>query len=224
MTTTYQSIIDKAEILLQDEEADQALRRWPESELLTWLKDGEQQVIKDKPDANPIVEVVQLTAGSQQALPASAVQLLDVLCNMGTDGITRGNIVTVVERKLMNALDPTWMGSTASATVSHVIYDHKRARNMFWVYPQSTGTNYLEVMSGKLPDNASAVITDNTILDDEFAVPLMHYMIAMAYAKDADIPQSAQLLSAHMGIFRQSLGKRDMLENAINPKRTREID
>jgi hypothetical protein len=220
---TYQQIIDKAEILLQDEASDQTLRRWPESELLTWAKDGEVEIVKVKPDANPVVEAMALSSGSQQSLPTNAFQLLDVLCNMGTDGSTRGDIVTVVERKLMNAIDPGWMAETANNTVTHVIYDPKRAPKLFWVYPQSTGSNYLEVMTGKAPDNSSNLISSNIELGSEYTTALMHYILAMSFGKDADVPQSATLIQAHMSLFLNALGKRDLLEEAINPKRTREI-
>lgn len=223
MAKTYQSIIDNAEVLLQDEATDQTLRRWKETELLTWAKEGEHQIVKEKPDANPVVTSTLLSAGSQQAIAATDLQLLDVLCNMGTDGSTRGDVVSVVERSLMNTIEPGWMKKTAANVVTHVIYDVKRAPRLYWVYPPSTGSNYLEIMTAQLPANSSKVIGDNIILSDEYSLPLMHFIIAMAFAKDADIPQSAELMQAHMAIFLQYLGKRDVLEHSLNPKRTRTI-
>lgn len=219
MAITAQSIVNKAELILQDSDND----RWTEPDLFTWLKLGENEIVKLKPDANPVIESVLLTSGSQQTLPSGAVQLLDVLCNMGTDGSTRGNIVSVVERKLMNSIDPGWMAATAQAYCTHVIYDPKRSPKMFWVYPQSTGTNYLEIMTGKLPTPISA-IDQNINLGDEYESALMHFVLAMAFGYDAEYTASGNTAVMHYQLFQEMLGIRDATEDHITPKRTRERD
>lgn len=219
MAVTYQSIIDKVELLLQDEEEDQSLRRWKESELLTWAKDGEKETVRLKPDSNSIIETVQLTAGPVQALPSRAIQLLEVISNMGTDGSTRGNIISVVDKLLMDSVQPNWMCATAANTVTHVIYDPTRAPKIYWVYPQSTGNNYIEIMTGKLPDNASKVIGDTVILAEEYENALLHFILAMAFAKDSDIPQSGERMLTHMTTFLNMLGRRDLLEDLISPQK-----
>ena len=221
MSITYQTIIDKAEKILQDEDDADATRRWTEDELLTWATDAEREIARLKPDSYPEIEVVTLDEGSQQDIPSDAHQLLDVLCNMSTDGTTRGNIISVVEKKYMNAINPGWMAATASSTVTHVIYDSKRAPRHFWVYPQSTGTNYIEIMSSKIPANSSKVIGDNILMPDEYETPILHFILAYAYMKDTDIPQSADLFKALMDIFLQTLGRKEQTEEMINPKKHR---
>jgi len=221
MTTTYQTIIDKAEIVLQDEQTDQTIRRWPEAEMLTWATDAEREIAKLKEDAYPVISVVQLTAGSQQTLTGFTVQLMDVLCNMSTDGTTRGNVVSVVDKALMNSFNPGWMAETAKAYVTHVIYDSLRSPKLFWVYPQSTGTNYLEIMCNELPDNGSKVIGDNMLLADEYANAMLHYIIAMCYAKDTDIPNSQGRLKTHLDFFLETLGRKEASEEIYHPKRKR---
>jgi hypothetical protein len=224
MAKTYQSIIDKAEIILQDEDSDQTNRRWTEAEMLGWTLDSEEQIALLKTDSYPVVEAVALSAGSQQSLPTKGVQLMDVLCNMGTNGTTRGNVVSVVEKKLMNAINPGWMSDTATAVVTHVIYDSKRAPKLYWVYPQSDGTNYLEIISGKLPDNGSNVISDDIMMPDEYGNAMLHYLVAMCFAKDIDIPNSAQRTSAHMNLFLETLGRKEATEEIYNPKKTRDTN
>jgi len=224
MAETYQSIIDKAEIILQDEDSDQTTRRWTEAEMLGWVKDGETEIAKLKTDSYPVVEAVALAAGSQQSLPTRAVMLLDVLSNMGTDGLTRGDVVEVVDKKLMNAINPGWMADTANAVVTHVIYDSKRAPKLFWVYPKSTGTNYLEVMTGKLPDNGSKVIGDDIMMEDEYANSLLHYCLALCFSKDTDIENSFLRTKGHMDIFLESLGRKEGAEEIYSPKKNRETD
>jgi hypothetical protein len=192
--------------------------------MLTWATDSEIEIAKMKPDSYPVIEVVALAAGSQQSLPARATQLLDVLCNMRTDGTTRGNIIQVVEKKLMNAINPGWMADTAVSSVTHVIYDTKRSPKLYWVYPQSTGINYIELITSKLPDNGSKVIGDDTLLADEYSNSMLHYILAMCFAKDLDIPNSAQRVAGHMDIFLDSLGRKEVAEGFYSPKKTGEID
>ena len=224
MAKTYQSIIDKASLVLQDEDTNQSTRRWDDTEMLTWAHDSELEIAKFKPDSYPVVEVVALASGSQQSIPTRATQLLDVLCNMSTDGTTRGNIIQVVEKKLMNAINPGWMADTAVAAVTHVIYDHKRMPKLYWVYPKSAGNNYIEIVTNKLPDNESNVIGDNILLDDEYANVMLHYILAMCYSKDLDIPNSAQRVAGHMNFFLDSLGRKELAEEIYGPKKTSEDD
>lgn len=224
MSQTYQQIIDKAEIILQDEDTTQSTRRWNEAELLGWAQDAEIEISKTKLDSYPVIEVVQMTAGSQQSLPSRGIQLLDVLSNMSTDGTTRGNIVSVIDKKLMNALNPGWMSDAAATVITHVIHDTKRAPKLYWIYPKSTGNNYLEIMTAKMPDNGSKVIGDSIMLDDDYANTMLHFMLAMCFSKDLDIPQSAQRVAVHMDVFLDSLGRKEVGEQIYSPKKTREID
>ncbi|MHC4757104.1 MAG: phage adaptor protein [Planctomycetota bacterium] len=222
MTTTYQAIIDKAERILIDEGSDQTTRRWTETELLGWATESEGEIAKLKPDSYPVVETVALASGSQQSLPTSAIQLLDVLCNMGTNGTTRGDVVEVVEKKIMNAINPGWLSDTANTTVTHVIYDTKRSPKLYWVYPKSPGTNYLEIMTTKLPDNSSKVIGDNILLGDEYTTAMMHYILFNSFLKDLDIPSSSERANVHQRIFNGLLGIRETAEETYNPKKTRD--
>ncbi len=222
MATTYQGIINKVALVLQDEDTEQTTRRWKESELLSWAKDAELEIAKLKTDSYPVVEVVALVAGSQQSLPPRAVMMLDVLSNFSTDGTTRGNVITVVERSLMNTVNPGWMSDPSNVVVKHVIYDTKRAPKLYWVYPQSAGTNYIELMTAKLPDNDSKVIGDAIMMEDEYANTMLHYILAMSFAKDFDIPQSAARTAAHMNIFFESLGRKEASEEIYGPKRTKD--
>jgi hypothetical protein len=220
-TKTYQSIIDKAEIILQDTSATASERRWPESELLIWAKDAEHEIAKFKPDAYSVVSVNLLTSGSLQDIPSTALFLIDVLCNMGTDGTTRGDIVTAVERQWMDTIEPGWMKATANNIVKHIIYDPKRLPKKYWVYPQSTGSNYLELITGSLPDNSSKLISDVIMLGDEYANSILYYILTMAYGKDADIPQSAERSVGAYQQFMQSVQMIDQQEDLDNPKRKR---
>jgi len=219
MSFTYQSVVDLAEVFLKDESND----RWDAADLFSYAIEGENEAVREKPDINAVVETVgTLTAGCIQSLPSLGIQLLDVTTNMGTDGTTRGNIVTMVERKYMDRINPGWMTDTASATITHVIYDFERLPKKYWVYPQSPGTNYLEVITSKLFDNGSKVIGDNALIADEYKIAIKHYILASAYAMDEEDPYSNEKAVAHYNRFLSILQTRNSLERQLNPKRTNE--
>ena len=57
---------------------------WQVDELVRWLNDGQREIVIQRPDATAAVIALPLVAGFRQALPATAVKLLDIPCN--TDG------------------------------------------------------------------------------------------------------------------------------------------
>jgi hypothetical protein len=191
--------------------------------LLDHYNDGEKEIVVLKPDANPVVETVLLTAGCQQSLPSGAIQLLDVLSNMGITGTTRGDVVSVVEKKYLNSINPSWMKDTATAIVTHVVYDVDRSPKLYWVYPPSLGTNYLELMVGKLP-TAITSLAQNMNLGEEFISSLVHYVVYKSLLKDTDVPNYAAQAIAYYQAFLSGLRIKDMVEKAITPKRTREAN
>lgn len=218
MTTTAQSIIDKAEITLQDT----TNIRWSEAELLGYLNDGQEAIVLLKPDANAVIETVQLASGSIQDLPtlaSTAILLMDVTNNMGTDGSTRGNAISIADRGTMDACFPGWMIDTANTTVKHVIYDSKKLPKKFWVYPQSDGTNYIEIITSQTP-TAVASVGNNISIGDEYAVLLQDYILYKAFAKDAEYNDGGQRANMHLQLFIQAVNGRDDNEMAMRPVRT----
>jgi hypothetical protein len=207
------AIVDQAEEILQDS----SNTRWTQAELLAWLNQGMRVIVKEKPDANPSVSSVLLASGLWQTLPTGGIILLDAFCNMGTTGTTRGAPVTVVDRRWMDTSLPTWTTETASTTVKHVVYDPKTTPKKFMVYPQSPGTNYLEIVVATMP--TSIAIDASITLGDEHADTLLDYILFRAFSRDADYVQNAERAIAHYQSFLTSLGKLDQMELLINAKR-----
>lgn len=214
MSTTAQSIIDQAELILMDS----SNTHWGEDELLAWLNYGQKVIVREKPDANTVKEAVNLSSGIWQTLPADRLFLIDVTDNMGTDGSTRGSPITVVDRKWIDTALPTWTTEDAATTVKNVVYDPKTQPKAYAVYPQSDGTNYIEIVCSSIPSDVAA-IGNNINLDDEYAEALMDYILARAFSKDADYVENAQRAQQHWSYFLMAIGKMDMNELDLNPKR-----
>ena len=103
-TLTAQSIINKAVIQLNDISSV----RWTRAELLSWLNDGQRQIVVAQPAAANYVTSVKLTAGTQQAIPADGWMLLDVYRNMGADGVTPGRAIRIISKEMLDGFNPDW--------------------------------------------------------------------------------------------------------------------
>jgi len=214
MATAASSVMGLAEYILKDAGND----RWTETELLDWINDAQKAVVLVKPDANPVIEAVVLSSGSRQDLPATAVQLLDATYNMGTTGSTVGNAITIVDRGIMDACYPGWRNESTSTVVKHVIYDPVKLPKKYWVYPPSPGTNYIEIISAKIPTLLTAS-SENLTLGDEYVPAVLDWVLYRSFSKDAEYNESANRALVHLDAFQMGLGMRDESENRFAPRR-----
>lgn len=203
MTTTVDSILARAAILLQDT----AHTRWPLTELLDWLNDGQREIVLRKPNANVVNATVALAAGTKQTLPASAVQLFDVVRNVP------GSVVRGVDRALLDALDQDWHDATAAAKVQHFCYEPTDPKH-FYVYPPNTGTGQVELAYSAIP--TAAALGGSLPLDDIYQAPLIDYVLYRAYAKDSE-QSEVQRVVLHYAAFDRSLSGKAQLEQVPYP-------
>lgn len=210
-TVTAQTIIDRAELILNDT----TNVRWAAAELLGWLNDGQREAVIAKPDVYTKSQAVQLTAGTKQTLPSDAILLLDVVRNMGTNGTTVGNTVRVVAREVLDAQVPNWHTLTASNTVVHYMVDPRDPKR-YYVYPKSPGTNYVEIVYSAAPPDV-ALIADTISIDDVYANALLDYILYRAYMKDATFAGNDQRAANHYAAFMSALGLKVAGQASHNP-------
>ena len=198
-TITAQGIINKAKILLQDTTSI----RWPETELLDWLNDGQREIASLRPDVSNKTALHTLVAGTKQALAAEAAALIEVRRNMGVNGTTPGDAIRKVPTHILDSQLPTWHSMTASAVVKHYCYDPRTPR-LFYVFPPSLGTTQIEVAY----DCAPADVTIGAVIgiDDEYANAILEYVLFRAYSKDHEEIGNVQLATAHRVSFDALLG------------------
>jgi hypothetical protein len=211
--TTAQNIIDDAEELLQDESND----RWDAAEHLKAVNDGMKAICIFKPDAYTVSESVTLAAGVEQDLPTGGTQLVAITRNMGVSpGETRGERIKLIERAVLDAMDPDWASQTASATVDYYMYDPKFP-TIFSVSPPQPATafGYVEMIYYKTP---TEIASDATILVPDIYRPvLLDYVLYRAFAKDAAITQNANRMNMHRESFLNCLMAREQKEEADKP-------
>lgn len=212
-TTQVNSIISRAATLIQDA----TNVRWPTTELLDWLNDGQREVVLHKPEASVKNMAVALATGaSKQSLPADGILLVDVTRNMGAAGSTPGNAIRLTTREVLDSQRPTWHSdANAVGYIQHFMYDARDPKN-FYVYPKAPATAwYIEMVYSAAPTDATlgGVIS----IDDIYANALLDYVLYRAYSKDAEYAANGNLAVAHYTAFANALGIKSAGEMSRNP-------
>lgn len=209
-TVTVASVIDKAQVILQDTTGI----RWPDDELLGWLNDGQREIVLYKPNAFVKNTSVLLTTGTKQGLPADGVQLIDVVRNMGTNGSTPGRAVRITIREILDSQIPNWHTEAATNEVKHFMYSMLDPKN-YYVYPPNTGLGYVELIYGAAPTEAT--LQSTITLDDIYQTILVDYILYRAYSKDTEFAADSNRASSHQQAYLTALAGKAKVEVGANP-------
>lgn len=213
MTVTVQSIIDKAQIILQD---TGTTRRWDDTEMLKWINEAHSQIVMLKPDAYVQNQSVILAAGTKQSLPTGGLQLIDVIRNMGTGGATAGAAIVQVNRKVLDNMSRSWHTETQQTAIEFYTFDERNPKN-WYCYPPSDGTGYVEEVYSSVP--AQVTLGGNILLDDVYHGAILQYLLYRSYAKDADFTANQQRAESEFAKFLRYLGMKEQAELAYDPNR-----
>jgi len=200
---TLRTLFDMIARLLQDE----GFTDWTESELVDWYNLAARDVVVAAPDANAIIESVKLVAGVKQSLPSGVLEFVRPIKNMGTDGETDGEAVTISTLDMMNVWDRDWATATATTAIKHAMKEQFN----WYCYPPSDGTGYVEIEVSKVPtqvswdedgDWESALVG----IEDKYLDPLLHKIMFYTYSKDTDFPGAEARSQKHNGLFAAGVG------------------
>lgn len=193
---------------------DKIQERWPDTELLRWLNDGQRETVNLNPFANPVTEAVRLVGGTKQDMSElagetdnsgtsidRALHVIGVVRNMGTDGSTVGRAISRMEMATLDARRPDWHTDTADSQVKHWVYDPLNPRVFYVTPPQpDTGTGYVELAYSASPDDVD--LGQAIVLNDIYRNALLDYVLYRAYSKDADFG-SADLATNHRQAYQR---------------------
>ena len=209
MTTTVRSILNRAASLLNDEEH----ARWPESELLEWLNDG-QRAIARGPATDVFVKRDTLTAGAGtvQDLPTDAIRLVDVVQN-----VADGSSIHESDYATVDMLRSSWRSATAGVA-ENFFYDQNNPKQ-FEVYPPQSGGEVIQIVYNAQPGDAT--VTGNIIIDDMYGDSLIDYIVYRGFSKDTE-DASAELGRAteFYRAFLIGTGHKDATDALIEPRRS----
>jgi len=195
---------------------DPQFHHWTETEYVQALNEAQNILAKYLPPSCTRVDAVKLASGTRQTIdsiaaanvkpsvgsaPASSLigfQLIDVVRNMGSNGLTPGAAIIGVSRDLLDTMSPLWHQSTGSE-IECFVYDPQVPKT-FYVYPgvNPSATVWAELHwiamppAIPLPPEGTSLYgylsTDHTTLSvsDEYADEVLNYCIARLNLKDSD--------------------------------------
>jgi len=208
-----QTLIDMVARTLIDEGT---VRRWTEAELISHLNSAIRETVTQKPSSSITNASVILTAGTKQDVPTGCTIVHDVPSNMGTDGLTDGRAVSLIDRHSLDDTLPTWRTTTAVTEIQHWMYDTEIDPKIFYVYPPSDGTGYVEMMYTVIPTELDET-TDTVPLDDLYVNALQQFMLFKCFEKDSDNPNAQMRAQAHIQTFAGLLGVKIEMEKVFDP-------
>lgn len=218
MTTTVQSIIQRAHDGLQDSDGV----RWPATELVRYLNDGQRALCVIRPDASASYAPLVPVAGARQTLPATAISLMDVTRN--TNGNKRA--IRKVEQFALDCVNRDWQSATGVSEFSNFTYDPREPR-VFYLYPPATGgVGSVDVIYSVYPADvptpsgaAYTTCTGNISVVDQWDGALLNYVLSRAYAKDAEFGGNKVLAESYLSTFMGLIGGQLQSSQTVAPEK-----
>lgn len=215
MTTTVQSIIQRAHDALQDNDGV----RWPATELVRYLNDGQRALCVVRPDASSAYAALVPVAGVRQTLPASAISLMDVPCN------TSGRAIRKVDQLALDCVNRDWRSAAGVSAFTNFTYDPREPR-VFCLYPPATGgVGSVDVVYSVYPSDvptpsgaAYTTCTGNMSVVDQWDTAMLNYVLGRAYAKDAAFGGNKVLSDSYMAAFVAMIGGQLQASQTVAPK------
>ena len=203
MLGSVQSIVRDAQTALQDEGGV----RWPADELVRYLADGLDVLLKAKPQEGSVnVEFVPVP-GARQSLPDDAISVLGIECN--AQGRMRA--MTLVNRTDLQAVSRDWMSMRPAVELVHWMLPDTEPRH-FYVYPPADAAARLVLTYCRRPSLAEPAspgwqaVSGDTGLDAKWDAALRDYVLYRAWSKDSESSGNAQIAAGYLSTFTAQLG------------------
>ena len=174
------AVIAKARQQLNDETETY---RWSDPELIGWLDQGQKEVVRLEPTANPVNATISLAEGNLQSIPSDGYGFIKTNANMGSDGQTPGKIVNMIDRNRIDILMPDWTTARASSVI-HLACRHENPRK-FEVYPKPQTPRHLSITYGQIPATVTQ-LTDDLTLNDTYESVLLDYILYRTLTGETD--------------------------------------
>jgi len=208
---TVRHVIDVVAGILQDENSTQTDRSWPEDELIDYYNLEQRKIVSMAPAANPITEAIKLATGTKQSIPAKGIALINVIRNMGTDGLVPGMAITPTLESVIKSFDLNWSTRDSQETIWN-IFPSNQDKTVFYNYPPSDGTGYIQIEFSQVP---VTVVWDedgdweNILVEvkEQYVNALFPGILARAYDKDTDFPGNAERAAGYDAEFMAEVGQ-----------------
>lgn len=150
------------------------------ADLIPYLNSGMLDLSGLRRDIYSQRSVVNLAAGSYQALPSGGLQLLDVYWAGNGQAVFLKNIADVKESKFANG------GALTAVQNVQIAAADPRDRKNYRVFPPSTGTSStLDILYAAIPPLVAAT-SDTYPLDPDTVGGMQYFILAMAFEKNTE--------------------------------------
>lgn len=229
-------ILDRVTTLYNDQE----YIRIPESYYFKFLDDTLSLITMMRPDSHVKTEVVKLSPGTRQTLPADGISLIEIYMNktpiINTDGEITGYEnsypVAHVEREDLDYFS-NWQAGKGVASKDHIdefAYELRSPRT-FWVNPY-VGTeapvyvemdySYAHPKISEIPmdtDGTYTTVEDTEIdLPDTYITPICYYMLYLLYSTDSTSQLDKQVAASYLQQFQQILNVEYQSNQNVMPR------
>lgn len=180
MTKTVQDILTRAEDYLNDA----GHVRWPATEVMRAINDGQLALLEAKPDLFQTTTNQLLAEGNVQTIPADGYVLFDVMWNVAADN-TQGKRITFCKKSVLDRQRRAWSESGANSLVRHWTQDKKQRREWYCAPRQPSGeSNKVYMRYAKYPVKVTAA-GDNLSIPDEAINALYYFVMMRCMEKDS---------------------------------------
>lgn len=205
-TITGQYIADGAWTKVNEATGGAAVR-WPATEALRWLNNGQREVVNRSPRSNTKSGKLAITnTDTRQDLIALGVtvgvQVIDILRNVSSSGTPR-RALTKRDRVWLDDQLPGWHATAPAADAIHWMYDD-RDPLAFFIYPPILNGNKLEIVYAAAPTDLNAA-ADVISLPDIYANALEFFLLFSFYSKDTTYTKSPQMAQSYWQLFMDSV-------------------
>lgn len=198
-------VLNKAATLL----LDATFVRWTESEVIGYLNLAQLEIAALKPESTKTRATFVAVVGAQQTLPAAAMRLLNVECNITAGNAVSKNI-TYADKGTLDLFAQSWRTETPVAEADNYCYDAETDPATFYLYPPVTVGAKVQLLYSAYPTLITAG-TDALSVGDEYESPLLDYILSRAYTKDSEFADATKA-SGHAQAFYTALGAKAQAE------------
>lgn len=199
------TFVGQLEQLLQDEDND----NWTVTMLIGWYNRAARFTVVKAPNANMKLESTLLAAGTKQVIPAEGIALINVVRNMGTDGLTPGVAVTPSTIEIMQAVNRSWNTDTATVAIRNWMPENDRT---WYCYPASDGTGYVELEYSAQPTTVVYDVggdweTARVGVAERYVDAVFNLTMCMAFGPDTDYPGNTDRQLFYYNLFQDAIGQ-----------------
>lgn len=215
--------------------------RYTQRELVTWLNEGQRAIAKYVPLSCSRVDAIKLVPGTRQSIykilaadvkpgdnsdskDVYGIALISLIRNMGSNGLTPGRAIKILDRETLDSFTPNWHTATGDVVEGYIY--NPNIPQIFYVTPGVPANKnvWVEIQFVANPEQVSESGsygmdgTDTTVvtIDEHNTDDLIDYILARAYAKDSE-SSSVAMANLYGQKFVSSINAQATAVTGVNP-------